>query len=532
MTRSWLLRLRPSFRSLGEIRADAEANRQFDLQYLVMLVLSCLIALLGLMLNSPAVIIGAMLISPLMGPILACGLALTIADGNTGKKAAFNTLVSIAEVIIIATIATALIPLKDATPEILVRTNPNLMDLLVAFFSGLAGTLALCAARGGMTILPGVAIATAVMPPLATTGYGISTGQWNVAGGAFMLFFTNLTAIIISADIVFLWVGFRPHDDKKERHRFLLRYRVAAAVVILGLLSVPLLQTLTQAVNQARMRKEVRAVIVERLEKKEKARLSAFALGIPAEGPLLVEATVRTTQVLSPAAIRDLERDLQSRLQRPVRLDLQQVQLAVGAIDRDHQNYLAGGLVSGGRTPRAPEILAPQNALPIVRGELEDVLRPLRLTALDVDGVTMDSANGVTVSFTATQPTITPMRAWEIVAAALQSRVGAPVRMNARVRVTDVPRVVPNFADESARLGPVEQRRLRAYFASLEERGLTPRLLRPAAPDELHTRRVAALAAFVPGMEIENGEAAGLELVAVQVIQAFCCEAEAAPPPK
>lgn len=532
MNRSWLERLRPSFRGLDEIRADAEANRQFDLQYLVMLVLSCLIALLGLMLNSPAVIIGAMLISPLMGPILACGLALTIADGNTGKKAAFNTLVSIAEVIIIATVATALIPLKDATPEILARTNPNLMDLLVAFFSGVAGTLALCAARGGMTILPGVAIATAVMPPLATTGYGISTGQWNIAGGAFMLFFTNLTAIIISADIVFLWVGFRPQEDNQQRHRLLLRNRVAAAVLILGLLSVPLLQTLTQAVNQARMRKEVRSVIVERLEKKEKARLSAFALGIPAEGPLLVEATVRTTQVLSQAAIRDLERDLQSRLRRPVRLDLQQVQLAVEAIDRDHQNYLAGGLVSGGRTPRAPELLAPQNALPIVRGELEDVLRPLRLTALDVDGVTMDSANGVTVSFTATQPTATPARAWEIVAAALQTRVGAPVRMNARVRVADVPRVLPDFADDSARLTPAEQRRLRAFFADLEERGLRPRLLRPAAADQLQMQRVAALTALAPGMEVSSAEATSLELVAVQLVQAFCCDAGPPTPAK
>lgn len=191
-----LSRMRTLLRSREEIFQDASEGRQFDAVYFAMLVLSCLIALLGLLLNSPAVIIGAMLISPLMGPILTCGLALTTADWRLGKKAGWNVVLSVAEAVLIAAIATKLSPLKDATPEILARTNPNLMDLLVAFFSGLAGTLAMSSRTAGLMILPGVAIATAVMPPLATIGFGVSTGQWAVARGAFMLFFTNFMAIV------------------------------------------------------------------------------------------------------------------------------------------------------------------------------------------------------------------------------------------------------------------------------------------------------------------------------------------------
>jgi uncharacterized hydrophobic protein (TIGR00271 family) len=127
------------FKSTDVIYQEAYEGRQFDAVYFAMMVFACLIALMGLLLNSPAVIIGAMLISPLMGPILACGLALTTSEWSLGKKAGRNLVMSIAEVILIAMIATHLSPLREPTAEILARTNPNLMDLLIAFFSGVAG---------------------------------------------------------------------------------------------------------------------------------------------------------------------------------------------------------------------------------------------------------------------------------------------------------------------------------------------------------------------------------------------------------
>ena len=247
-----LPRLRAHFRPVEDIRADLDDSRQFDGFYFLMLVMSCLIALLGLLVNSPAVIIGAMLISPLMGPILACGLAFASTDWDLGRKALRNAALSVVEAVAIAALATRLSPLREVTPEILARTNPNLMDLLIAFLSGLAGTLALTSRKGGLTIVPGVAIATAVMPPLATAGFGLATGQWSIGWGGFMLFFTNLTAIVISAAAVFFAAGLRPHA---QADHLVVRYRVLIAAGVLLLLSVPLVRTLHTAAQQARLRR-------------------------------------------------------------------------------------------------------------------------------------------------------------------------------------------------------------------------------------------------------------------------------------
>jgi len=528
MNRQWLRELRPSFRDLGDIYSDSESNRQFDAQYFVMIVMSCMIALLGLLLNSPAVIIGAMLISPLMGPILSCGLALTVADGRMGRKAAVNIVFSVVEAVAIAALATALIPLKDATPEILARSNPNLMDLLVAFFSGIAGTLALCVARGGMTILPGVAIATAVMPPLATTGYGISTRQWDVAAGAFMLFFTNLTAIIISADLVFLVVGFRPTDDTKlSRHRFLLRWRVAAAVVILGVLSVPLMQTLTRAVMQARLRKEIRAVIVETVEQPESgARLSSFALGIPNEGPLLVEGTIRTAKVLHQVQLDDLKRELEARIGRPVRLEIQQVQLAIDEIDKGTSDYLAGGAQRQDRPMANPDVLSPENAISLVEKELDEVGKPLGLRNIAVSSIRLEAGKGIVLEFEAEQPAPTHAQAWTVVAAGLQHRLKSSVMMKGRIAVTGSLRFEVQFAQDAADLAPAEQRRMQSFLARVEEQGLLPQLLAPG-PATLSDKRLKALVARFPRLEVQRiAPQENFELVAVQRVEAACCEQE------
>jgi len=174
-------------------------SSHIDIEYVALLILAGLIALFGLLENSAAVIIGAMLISPLMNPILSAALALLLGDGKLGKRSAALLILSIVGVVGITWLVASLTPLTQATPEILARTTPNLLDLFIAILSGLAGTLALRGGSVAMTILPGVAIAVAVVPPLSVVGYGLSTHQGSVASGAFLLFVTNLVAIIISA---------------------------------------------------------------------------------------------------------------------------------------------------------------------------------------------------------------------------------------------------------------------------------------------------------------------------------------------
>ena len=151
------------------------------------LIFAIFIASLGLNVNSTAVIIGAMLISPLMGPIIGMGLAVGTNDLNLLKRAAKNYGVATLISVLTATLYFLLTPLSEAQSELLARTSPTLYDVLIAFCGGAAGIIALCT-RGKGNVIPGVAIATALMPPLCTAGFGLATGHWLYFLGAFYLY--------------------------------------------------------------------------------------------------------------------------------------------------------------------------------------------------------------------------------------------------------------------------------------------------------------------------------------------------------
>ena len=170
----------------------------FSARFAFMIAMSAGIAVLGLLLSSPAVVIGAMLISPLMNPILGLGFGLTLFDFSEVRRA----LAALVGGAVLAVAFTALIvmvsPLKEQTAEILARTRPNLFDLLVALFAALAGSFAIIRGRGETIV--GVAIATALMPPLAVVGYGLATWNLPVLGGSLALFVTNFVTIALVGD--------------------------------------------------------------------------------------------------------------------------------------------------------------------------------------------------------------------------------------------------------------------------------------------------------------------------------------------
>ena len=151
------------------------------------LVFAILICSLGLNVNSTAVVIGAMLVSPLMGPIIGLGFGIATSDIALIKKALYNYLFAGTVAIVASTLYFALTPIHVAQTEMLARTSPNIYDVLIAFFGGLAGIVAIASKMKG-NVIPGVAIATALMPPLCTAGYGLATLQWNFFLGAFYLF--------------------------------------------------------------------------------------------------------------------------------------------------------------------------------------------------------------------------------------------------------------------------------------------------------------------------------------------------------
>ncbi|WP_016951784.1 DUF389 domain-containing protein [Anabaena sp. PCC 7108] len=183
-----------------------------DVSYWLQVIFAAGIATLGLVLNSPAVIIGAMLISPLMGTILATGLAFAAGDLILAVRAILNLTLSCLVAIIFAVILVGILPFKELTGEIIARTRPNSLDLVIALFSGALGSIATCKEpKGVVTSIPGVSIAVALMPPLCVVGYGIGIAAslnlsdgLQIARGGGLLFLTNLIAITLMAMIVFL----------------------------------------------------------------------------------------------------------------------------------------------------------------------------------------------------------------------------------------------------------------------------------------------------------------------------------------
>ena len=195
------------------------------------LIFAVFIASLGLNVNSTAVIIGAMLISPLMGPIIGMGLALGIADLDLFKQSIKNYLVSTFISVITATIYFTLSPITDAQSELLARTSPTLYDVLIALFGGAAGFLA-TSTKGRNNVVPGVAIATALMPPLCTAGYGLAVQNSSYFFGAFYLYFINTVFIAFTTCLGVRFLRFhRKQFINREKMRRVNLYIVSIIII-------------------------------------------------------------------------------------------------------------------------------------------------------------------------------------------------------------------------------------------------------------------------------------------------------------
>lgn len=198
------------------------------------LIFAIFIASLGLNVNSTAVIIGAMLISPLMGPIMGIGLGLAISDFELTRLAIRNFLFASLIALITSSIYFGVTPLNDAHSELLARTSPNFYDVLIAFFGGLAGIVATSSKLKG-NVIPGVAIATALMPPLCTGGYGLATGNWAFMAGALYLFFINAVFIALATFLTVKVMNFPVHYSA-DKQKDIRAQRIVSLVVMLTLI--------------------------------------------------------------------------------------------------------------------------------------------------------------------------------------------------------------------------------------------------------------------------------------------------------
>lgn len=207
-----------------EIVENIRRNVSFKGPNLWTLIFAIFIASIGLNVNSTAVIIGAMLISPLMGPIMGVGLAVGISDFELLKKGIQNIAIAAVISILTSAIYFSITPLHDANSELLARTNPSLWDVFIAFFGGLAGIVAGTRTEKS-NVIPGVAIATALMPPLCTAGFGLATGQWMFLFGALYLFFINSLFICISTFLIVKHLRFNKLEfSTRTREKRVMRY--------------------------------------------------------------------------------------------------------------------------------------------------------------------------------------------------------------------------------------------------------------------------------------------------------------------
>lgn len=198
------------------------------------LIFAIFVASLGLNVNATAVIIGAMLISPLMGPIMGIGLGIGINDLSLLRKAFYNYSIATGVALATSTLFFLLSPLDDAHSEILARTSPNIYDVLIALFGGFAGILATSSKQKG-NVIPGVAIATALMPPLCTAGYGLATLQLRFFMGAFYLFIINTVFIALSTFIFVRLLHF-PYKQLQNRRAEVISQRIVWLVTVITLL--------------------------------------------------------------------------------------------------------------------------------------------------------------------------------------------------------------------------------------------------------------------------------------------------------
>ncbi len=308
----------------AEVHVQLRESSHPDFAFFIMVVLSSVIATLGLVANSPAVIIGAMLVAPLMSPIIGLGLASMTGDARLFRDATVALLQGAALAVVISALlalvnrALPFVSLQELPVEVLARTHPNPNDLLIALAGGMAASYALALPQLSAA-LPGVAIATALMPPLCTIGIGIALGRADIAGGAFLLFITNAITIAFAGMLIFFVLGFAP----RARNGSGLPQQLVISAVLTLVLLVPLSVLSVRFFQQATANRQINQVVLEEVNKLG-AQLADLQTTESGETLDLV-ISVRSPRALSYQDVVDLQRNMAVRLQRPVSIIVNQV---------------------------------------------------------------------------------------------------------------------------------------------------------------------------------------------------------------
>lgn len=315
----------PDMERRAEVQMQLREQSTPDFDYFVLVMLSCMIATLGLLIDSSATIIGAMLVAPLMSPILGLGLASIRGDAKLFRNAALSLGQGALIAILLSTLITLfnralpIVTLSELPMEVLSRTRPSPIDLGIALAGGLAATFALVQPELSAA-LPGVAIATALMPPLCVVGVGIAQGDWQVAGGAFLLFLTNSITIAAASMGLFYLVGFSPPRREGEGR---IPRSLQVSLVLTLILLAPLGWQSYNFVRQANFNRQVQTVVEEEASNIG-AELSEMDW-VENNDVLEINITLLVTRSLGHTDSVNLQDAIATRLQRTVQLHISQV---------------------------------------------------------------------------------------------------------------------------------------------------------------------------------------------------------------
>ena len=301
---------------LASVARDARLNQKF----LLLITLSSAIATLGLLQSSAAVVIGAMLVSPLLGPIMGVGFGLATLESSLIKRSLVTMAAGMAVAIIVAMLIIWVSPIQDVTPELRARTQPTLLDLGVAVVGGIAGVYAIMRKLSGVMV--GVAIATALVPPLSTIGFGLATGRFDFALGAALLFLTNTLAIAFAATGIARLNRFGP--SLTPQHTAM---QVIGIIVTLGILSIPLALSLNNIARELRARTTVQAKLDSLLGDGD--RIDTLTVRVENDD-IAVDGVVLVDQYASQLNQR-LAGNVRSELDRNVRVNIVQLRQQTNA---------------------------------------------------------------------------------------------------------------------------------------------------------------------------------------------------------
>ena len=283
-------------------------NAKATSTYLLLMVLSTMLATLGLFLNSPAVVIGAMVLAPLMAPIITLSMGLQRSDSELSKQAFLTLLIGTFIALALSATMAYMFPVHTVTHEIQGRLNPSILDLLVAVISGVAGAFAHSRENIAKS-LPGVAIAVALVPPLCVAGIGLGWMNQEIFLGAMLLYITNLAGIILAAGLSFMVIGFAPFSRAKKG--------ILLSLFFVSITSIPLVISFQNIQKIDDMSRLVSNENYLAAGEKVKLRRVKVHLG----SPMIITADLLIRGMPSAIIINDLEHQLTEKLQQPLHFD-------------------------------------------------------------------------------------------------------------------------------------------------------------------------------------------------------------------